>query len=119
GGTLAPGSAAGGGTLTVNGNVTFNPGSFYAVAITPEGASSSVAVTGQATLSGGTVVITPALGTYASRSYSILTTTGGLGGTRFSDNVAINGNVNFSSPVTLDYTTDPGNVDLNVAAGSA
>jgi uncharacterized protein with beta-barrel porin domain len=82
GGTLAPGPVGGIGTLTVNGALTFNSGSTYAVMLTPS-TSSSTAVNGAATLSGGFVNAQFGAGTYGAKQYTILTTTGGVGGTTF------------------------------------
>jgi hypothetical protein len=64
GGTLAPGTPGGFGTLTIDGTLLFNAGSFYAINIAPgAGNNSKTAVVGSATLGGnGTVVMTPQLG---------------------------------------------------------
>ncbi|MFH1343706.1 MAG: autotransporter domain-containing protein [Pseudomonadota bacterium] len=80
GGTVAPGNSIG--TLNVNGNVTFDNGSFYNVEINGAGQSDLVNATGTATLNGGTVNITP-LGTgfHANTRYTILTAAGGVTGT--------------------------------------
>jgi len=80
GGTLAPG--AGIGTLAVNGNLTFNVGSTYAVEVSPAQADRTN-VLGVATLTGATVAATYAAGTYVTQNYTILNATGGLGGTTF------------------------------------
>ena len=65
---------------------------------------------------GGTVSVTAQLGTYAAHTYTILTTTGGLGGTRFAG-LTVNGAA-YSGTMTLDYTTTPGGVDLDVGGGT-
>ncbi len=60
------------GTLTVNGDLTFNPGSTYRVDATPDGKSDRVNVTGTANLAGSVVHVGEG-GTYApSTSYTIL-----------------------------------------------
>ncbi len=60
------------GTLTVNGDLTFKPGSTYRVDATPDGKSDRVNVTGTANLAGSVVHVGEG-GTYApSTSYTIL-----------------------------------------------
>jgi autotransporter-associated beta strand protein/T5SS/PEP-CTERM-associated repeat protein len=77
GGTLAPGNSIG--TLTVQGNLVMTSAAAYIVEVSPTNADRTN-VTGTATL-GGTVqaVFTP--GAYISRSYTILSATGGRIGT--------------------------------------
>ncbi|SHI18547.1 autotransporter domain-containing protein [Pollutimonas bauzanensis] len=72
GGTLAPGNSIG--TLTVDGDLTFEAGSIYAVEVNPFGADSDrINVTGKATLNGGSVAHIGADGAYGLRStYTIL-----------------------------------------------
>ncbi len=81
GGTLAPGNSIG--TLTVDGDLTFEAGSRFEVEVNPQGSASDlVAVTGNATLNGGSVAHIGAAGEYALRStYTILTAGGTLSGT--------------------------------------
>jgi uncharacterized protein with beta-barrel porin domain len=109
GGTLAPGGSIG--TLTVGGPLTFNAGSSYGVQLTPAGTNSATNVISTASLTGGTVVVTPQPGSYGAHIYTILTTGGGLGGTTFAG-LAVNGA--FMGTLTLDYTTNPGDVDVDV-----
>jgi uncharacterized protein with beta-barrel porin domain len=117
GGTLAPGGSIG--TLTVSGGpLTFHAGSTYAVTITSAGTNSRtdvIGAPGTASLTGGTVAVTTQLGAYAAHTYVILTTTGGLGGTTFAG-LTVNGPYN--GTMTLDYTTNPGGVDLDVSAST-
>jgi outer membrane autotransporter protein len=75
GATLLPGGSIG--TLTINGNLTFGPGSVYLVEVTPTTADKTV-VTGAANLS-GTVQAWFAPGKYGSQSYTILTASGVTG----------------------------------------
>jgi uncharacterized protein with beta-barrel porin domain len=114
GATLSPGVPGGIGALSVVGGLAFTSGSFYMVQIAPgAGNNSKTVVTGAANLGGnGTVVVTPLqqLGRFAN-TYQILTTTGGLTGV-FAG-LTVNGN--FSGTVALDYTTNPGDVDLKVS----
>jgi autotransporter-associated beta strand protein len=75
-GTLAPGNSIG--TITVNGNLTFVPGSIYQVEVAGATADRTN-VTGTATLAGTTqALFAPGV---PSRSYTILSATGGLTGT--------------------------------------
>ncbi len=80
GGTVAPGNSIG--TLTVAGNISFAPGSTYEVEIEPSGTSDRLHATGTATLSGGTVPVIKAIGSYTGgRRYTILTADAGVTGT--------------------------------------
>ncbi|WP_164985750.1 autotransporter-associated beta strand repeat-containing protein [Bosea sp. Tri-44] len=79
-GTLSPGNSPG--TLTVNGNLVMGTGSTY-VAEVQGAVSDRTAVTGTAALA-GTLRIVPLGGAYSfSAPYTLLSTAGGLGGTRF------------------------------------
>ena len=68
GGTLAPGQSIG--TLSVNGNLTFNSGAVYAVDVSPA-AADRTNVTGTATLA-GTVAAAFQAGSYVAKDYTIL-----------------------------------------------
>ncbi|WP_345822492.1 S8 family serine peptidase [Methylobacterium fujisawaense] len=81
GGRLAPGSAAAIGTLAIHGPLTFAPGAFYTVRITPR-SNDRTDVTGPVTIQGGTVQVLAGSGTYTpALRYTILTATGGITGT--------------------------------------
>ena len=68
----APGDSIG--TLTINGSYTQEAGSTYLVEVDAAGQSDKLAVTGTATLNGGTVSVLAESGTYAlSTTYTILT----------------------------------------------
>jgi outer membrane autotransporter protein len=70
-GTIAPGSSSSIGTLTVNGNVVFEPGSTYAVKI-GQSSSDKLEVNGDTTINGGTVKVS-SLGTVVGEhSYQII-----------------------------------------------
>ncbi|CNI57929.1 autotransporter protein [Yersinia pekkanenii] len=56
GGTVAPGNSIG--TLNVAGNVSFEPGSRYAVEVEPNGQSDRIQSSGSATIGGGEVAVT-------------------------------------------------------------
>ncbi len=75
GGTVLPGNL---GTLTSNGNVTFNAGSTYAISVTATGQSEKILAV-NATLNGGTVAVNTIAGAYnPSTQYTILSTTTGV-----------------------------------------
>jgi outer membrane autotransporter protein len=82
GGVIAPGAVTPFSTLNVSGNVTFAAGSIYLFGINPAGQSDTILATGKATLSGGTVQVIAAPGSYnPSLRYTILTANGGVTGT--------------------------------------
>jgi autotransporter-associated beta strand protein len=100
GGTVKPGNSIG--HLTVNGNFTFNSGT-YEVEVNAQGNSDRINVIGaghKVTISAGTLLIVPDAGTYTpNTTYTIITTQDG--GTVKFDNVA--GGVGFLTPrVSLD-----------------
>ncbi len=115
GGVLAPGSAGAPGIMTVAGNLTFQPASFYKVSISDSSTHpSSANVTGTATLA-GTVNATFGSGYDLRRSYNILHADGGLGNTRFG---GVSGSLsNFGE--TLSYTPTDVLLGLTAALGEA
>ena len=81
GGTFAPGNSPG--TMTVQGNLAFQSGALYLVQVNPSTASSAnVTAGGSATLA-GTVQAAFASSSYVTRTYTIVSAAGGLGGTTF------------------------------------
>ena len=82
GGTLAPGNSIG--TINVAGDLSFGPGSIYAVEVDDTGASDLTTATGRVDLTGGTVNVSLLSGSTAplapSTSYTILTGAGGVFG---------------------------------------
>jgi outer membrane autotransporter protein len=98
GGTLAPGNSIG--TITVNGNLVFGPGSTYDVEVSPVSADRTD-VTGSATLDGTVHAIFQA-GSYMDHSYTILSAAAGLGGTTFDSLSTTNLPSGFDA--TLDYS---------------
>jgi uncharacterized protein with beta-barrel porin domain len=78
GGTLLPGGSVG--TLTINGNLAFQPGSTYAITLSPSRNSQTI-VNGAVTINGGTVVDNPQFGLYKPATITILTSSGALTGT--------------------------------------
>jgi outer membrane autotransporter protein len=121
GGTVAPGAAVPFSTLNVGGNVSviFQPGSIFRVNANAAGQSDKLAITGSATLTGGTVNVL-AGGSFAPSSstpYTILTTTNvnGLGGTTFA---SVTTNLAFLTP-SLSYTANDVTLTLATAAGGS
>ena len=107
GGTLAPGNSIG--TLNVAGNVDFSAGGTYVVEVDAAGNSDLINATGTATLTNGSVLVTPEAGNYGdSTDYTILTAAGGLGGTAFN---SASSTLAFLTP-TLSY--DANNVYLRL-----
>ncbi len=97
GGTIAPGNSIG--AITVNGPLIFAAGSIYTVEANAAGQSDLTRVNGAATISGGTVNVLAATGTYLYQTtYTILTASGGVAGV-FS---SVNSNLAFLTPV-LSY----------------
>lgn len=81
GSVLAVGSSVG--TLTVNGNLSVESGARYEVKVAPDGGQGDlVAVTGTATLGGGTIAHVGVTGSYRpTATYTILSAAGGVTGT--------------------------------------
>ena len=95
-------------TLNVSGNVSFGAGSTFGVQTITAGSSGHLAVTGAATLSGGTVNVLAADGTYQPAvTYSILAADGGVSG-KFAD---VSSNFAFLTP-SLSYNAN--RVDLTL-----
>ncbi|WP_175422146.1 autotransporter domain-containing protein [Agrobacterium tumefaciens] len=79
-GTIAPGNSIG--TLTVNGDITFEAGSVYDVEVDAAGQTDLIHALGAATINGGTVNVAAGTGTYGtSTRYTILTADAGRSGT--------------------------------------
>ncbi len=114
-GTLSPGGSIG--TLTVVGNVTFNPGSTFNVEINPNRAS-LLSPTGSATLGNADVRVLANPGTYQPRTYTILDAGGGISG-RFAGVTIINPSVSPSLELltpSLQYLPNRVNLSLDVVA---
>ncbi len=102
GGTLAPGSTGGSlfGPLTVQGNLTFTAASTYMIQVSPTNAGLTN-VTGTATLGGAKVSAVFQAGSYVDKKYTILTASGGLGGTTF-DPTVVSNNPNLKGTLSYD-----------------
>jgi autotransporter-associated beta strand protein len=110
GGTLAPGNSIG--TLTVQGSLVFTAASSYMIEVSPTNADRTN-VTGTATLGGAAVSASFAAGSYVTRQYTILSATGGLGGTTF--NAQVNGNLPAGFKSSLSYDANNAYLDIEVA----
>ena len=109
---FAPGSGTPGSSMTVAGNLAFQSGALYLVQVDPSNASrANVTAGGSATLA-GTAVAAFAPGSYVTRSYTILSATGGLGGSTFDALATSNLPAGFTA--RLDYTNS--DVILNLTA---
>ena len=89
--------------LSINGSLVFGAGTTYNIQVTPTG-SDSVTATGVATLGGATANATFANGSYISKQYTILSATGGLGGTSFAGLTNSNLPAGFSDSLSYDAT---------------
>jgi len=113
GATLTPGVAGvAGSSLNLVGNLTLSPGSFYQVYLNRM-TSSFANVTGGATLTGSNAIANFLPDNYVSKKYTILTTTGGLGGTTFAGLT----NVGLPTGASDSLSYDANNVYLNLTAG--
>ena len=113
GGTFAPGAAGTPGTfMTVSGNLAFASGAIYLVQVNP--ATASLAnVTGTASLAGN-VLAAFAAGSYVTKQYTILTSSG-LGGSKFAALGTANLPAGFNT--TLSYSTTDAFLNLNAVLG--
>jgi outer membrane autotransporter protein len=78
GGTLAPGNSVG--TLSVLGDLTFEPGSRFEVDVMPSGAGDAVYVSGRAALDGHVAVLAGAGDWQSETRYTVLRAAGGVSG---------------------------------------
>ena len=122
GGSVAAGLTAGEiATLSATGNLAFASGSIYQLDANAAGAADQIAVTGATSISGGTVDVQAAAGTYApSTQYTILTATDGVSGAF--DNVT--SSLAFLAPslsytaTTVDLTLTRNGLDFGSVGGS-
>jgi uncharacterized protein with beta-barrel porin domain len=101
GGIFAPGNGTAASSMSVTGSLALQAGAIYMVQISPATASFA-SVTGAAKLGGATVNANYAAGSYVSKQYTILTTTGGISGT-FSSLVNTNLPSGFSTALAYDH----------------
>ncbi|TPQ36843.1 autotransporter domain-containing protein [Bradyrhizobium guangdongense] len=103
GGALLGGNGTAGTSLAISGNLAFQSGALYLVALNPATAS-SVNVTGTATLGGATVNAIFAPGSYISKHHTILSASGGVSGTFAPSTVNSNLPANFHTALSYDAT---------------
>ena len=113
GGLFRPGSGAPGSSMSVAGNLVFQPGGEYLVYLNPT-TSSLANVSGSATLTGANVVADFAPGGALTKQYTILHTTGGLGGTTFG---GFSSNIPSGFLAGLSYTSSDALLNLTANLG--
>jgi autotransporter-associated beta strand protein len=117
GGTFAPGPLGTPGTMTVQGKLAFQSGALYLVQVNPSNASSANMITGGTTTLAGTVQAVFSSGSYASRTFTILTAAGGLAGTTFTTLTTTNLPAGFTP--SLSYSNTDVILNLTAALGAA
>jgi autotransporter-associated beta strand protein len=110
GGVFVPGSGAPDSSMSVFGALAFNAGATYQVQVNP--ATASLARVNGSTALAGAVVADFAPGAYVSRRYTILTASGGLGGTTFAGLNEVDPPAGFAEKLTYDAD----DVYLNLSA---
>nr|WP_284692081.1 autotransporter domain-containing protein [Pinirhizobacter soli] len=99
-GMLTPGNSIG--TLNVNGNATFHPGSSYQFEVSPDGTGDHVAVTGHVSILGGSALALANDGNWAPQTqFPIITAGGGVTG-QFD---SVTSNLAFLTP-SLSYSAN-------------
>jgi uncharacterized protein with beta-barrel porin domain len=116
GGTFAPGDGTPGSSMTVTGNLAFQSGAMYLVALNPTTASLAK-VGGTASLNGTAAAVYLA-GDYISKKYTILAATGGVSGT-FGSLVNSNVPANFTSSLSYDANNAYVSLTLNFVPNPA
>jgi outer membrane autotransporter protein len=111
GGTFAPGNSPG--TMTVQGNLAFQSGALYLVQVNSTTASNTV-VSGSASLA-GTAQAAFVAGSYATRTYAIVSAAGGLGGGTF--NTLTTSNLPAGFTASLSYTATDAILNLTATLG--
>ncbi len=112
GGMFSPGPVGTPGSMTVAGNLAFQSGALYVIQVNPSNASSDIVTIGGSAALAGTVQAAFASGRYATRTYTILSAAGGLGGTTF--NTLTTSNLPGGFAASLSYTST--DVILNLTA---
>jgi outer membrane autotransporter protein len=99
-GTLTPGNSIG--TLTVNGNATFHPGSSYQFEVSPDGTGDRLAVTGNVSILGGTALALANNGNWAPQTQFQIVTAGGAVSGQFD---SVSSSLAFLTP-SLSYSAN-------------
>ncbi|HZO46681.1 MAG TPA: autotransporter domain-containing protein [Xanthobacteraceae bacterium] len=110
GGAFMPGNGTANSSMTVAGNLAFQSGALYVVAVDPSAASNANVTAGGTASLAGSVLATLASGSYVTRSYTILIAAGGLGGTTFDSVDTLNLPAGFTA--ALDYTANAAVLNL-------
>ena len=105
GGTLAPGNSTG--TMTVQGNLAFQSGALYLVEVNALDRVERQRHRGGSAALAGTVQAAFASGSYVTRTYTILSAAGGLGGTTFNALTTSNLPAGFTAPELHRDRRDP------------
>jgi autotransporter-associated beta strand protein len=114
GGIFTPGATGTPGAMTIAGNLAFQSGALYVVQVNPSSASlANVTASGTATLA-GTVGAMFSTGSYATRSYTIVSAAGGRSGT-FSSLSTTNLPAGFTA--SLSYTATDAILNLTATLG--
>jgi autotransporter-associated beta strand protein len=116
GGTFAPGPLGTPGTMTIQGNLAFQSGALYSVQVNPSSASSANMIAGGSATLAGTVQAVFASGSYASRTFTILSAAGGLAGTTFNALTTTNLPAGFTP--SLSYSNTDVILNLTAALGA-
>lgn len=117
GGVLAPGDGIAGSSMTLDSNLVMQAGSTYRVQLNPSTASFA-AVSGMATLGNANVNAVFANGSYVSKTYTILTASGGISGTFAPGVTSINLPSNFRTSLSYDANDVYLNLILSFAVPS-
>ena len=116
GGTFAPGTPGVPGTsMTVTGNLAFQPGANYVVQLNPT-TSTFANVTGTAALGGANVLAAFAPGSYSAKQQYTILQSAGLGGTTFGPFATVNLPSNYTA--SLSYTPDDVLLNLGASLGA-
>jgi outer membrane autotransporter protein len=103
--------------MTVAGNLAFQSGALYVVQVNPSTASSTSVTSGGIATLAGTVQAAFAAGSYATRTYTILSAAGGLGGTTF--NTLTTSNLPAGFTASLSYTATDAILNLTATLGQS
>lgn len=103
-GTIKPGSSIG--TMTIEGNLTMQPGSIYEVEIDNSGNSDLLSITGNLDINGGTVQAASAETITGTKQYTIINA-GNITGTFDAEDTAlVDSTILLSDDVSFDYGID-------------
>src|SRR5260370_7433704 len=103
--------------MTVAVNLAFQSGALYVVQVNPSTASSTSVTSGGIATLAGSVQAAFAAGSYATRTYTILSAAGGLGGTTF--NTLTTSNLPAGFTASLSYTATDTILNLSATLGAA